>query len=165
MPTDYARFVVPQFEAALAQLTACIRVCPPEHWDATIGKYPFWHVAYHALMYVDCYLAPSNDAFVPRPQYLPAGRAELEDEFPSRHFAQSEILAYAQQLRTEVAPAINRETPATLEGPSGFAHIPITRAEHHLHSIRHIQHHTGQLSAVLRRHNIATPWVKTGWRD
>lgn len=165
MPTDYARFVVPQFEAALAQLTACIRVCPPERWEEVIGKYPFWHVAYHALMFVDCYLAPSNEAFKPRQQFLPAGRAELEEEFPSRRLAQAELLAYALQLRTQIAPAIQRETAPSLAGPSGFGHLPFNRGELHLYNLRHIQHHTGQLSAFLRRCDVSTPWVKTGWRD
>ncbi len=160
MPT-YASFIVPQFRASLTQLRACIEVCPEPHWRGTIGRYPFWHVAFHALMFVDCYLAPGNDAFVPRLEFLPAGRAELEEEFPSREMSRAELLRYADALLTEVAPGVERETEASLAGPSGFSHLPISRAELHVYNLRHVQHHTGQLSAFLRRAGVDVRWVKT----
>jgi uncharacterized damage-inducible protein DinB len=57
------------------------------------------------------------------------------------------------------------ETHKTLEGPSEFPWLPMSRAELHLYNIRHIQHHTGQLGAFLRRNGVdAGRWVKRGWR-
>ena len=43
------------------------------------------------------------------------------------------------------------ETEESLAGPSGFHWYKNTRGEMHLINIRHIPHHTGQLSAFLRR--------------
>jgi hypothetical protein len=40
----------------------------------------------------------------------------------------------------------------------------------HIYNIRHVQHHSGQLSAYLRRIGAgindpkALPWIGTGWR-
>jgi hypothetical protein len=62
------------------------------------------------------------------------------------------------------------ETADTFQGPSGFPYRPSTRGELHLYNLRHIQHHTGQLSAYLRRvdrsmnDDDALPWIGTGWR-
>ncbi|CAG0954392.1 hypothetical protein PHYC_00379 [Phycisphaerales bacterium] len=153
-----------QFQAALAMHRECLVKCPPLHWDSTIGKYPFWHVSYHTLMFVDCYLARSNESFVLRPEFFPAGRAELDEEYPSRRFTQPELLAYADILHhPQLRDTIASETAETLQGPSGFSHLPFTRAELHLYNIRHLQHHTGQLAVFLRRLGVSTGWVKAGW--
>lgn len=161
-----------QFEASLAMLTGCIEKCPPEHWDDKIAKYPFWMVAYHTLCFVDVYLSPRDedwrpiqDAAAPGGGLHPKGRAELDEEYPSRRFERGELLEYTAICRRKLAGAIAAETEATLRGPSGFAHLPFSRAELHLYNIRHVQHHTGQLSAALRRVGVDTGrWVKTGWK-
>jgi hypothetical protein len=155
-----------QFDAALAMLGEAIRACPPDRWDRPVGVYPFWHVAYHVLCFVDCYSYARNDDWIPDQRQggmHPLGRTELDVEFPSRRFEQPELLAYLATGRRLIHQALAAETDATLAGPSGFSHLPFTRAEHHLHNLRHIQHHTGQLTAFLRRENVETRWRKTGW--
>jgi hypothetical protein len=154
-----------QFEAALAMLAACIDRCPPALWDEPIGKYPFWQVAYHTLCFADCYLAPEDAAWTPQegPGGLhPRGRAELEDEYPSRRFEQAELAGYAELCLARLRQTLAAETDEALAGPSGFSWLPFTRAELHLYNLRHIQHHTGQLSAFLHRHGIETRWVRSG---
>jgi hypothetical protein len=65
--------------------------------------------------------------------------------------------------------SIASETEDSLAGASGFFWYEITRGEMHLVNIRHIQHHTGQLSAFLRRvdDRFADPhtlgWIGSGW--
>ena len=40
------------------------------------------------------------------------------------------------------------------------------RAELHVYSIRHIQHHAAQLSLRLRLDaGVAIPWIGVGWRE
>jgi hypothetical protein len=152
-----------QFEAALCMLHDCVRKCPPEHWDAQIARFTFWHVAYHTLCFVDLYLSPSDTSFEPRAIH-PLGLRELIAEFPSRRFTPEEITAYVAICRQKAVETLAAETPASLQGPSGFPRLPFSRAELHLYNIRHIQHHTGQLSAFLRRLDIHADWVSTGWR-
>jgi hypothetical protein len=161
----YQEIILSQFEAALAMLNECIRKCPPEHWDSPIAKYPFWQVAYHTLCFVDCCLAPSYEAFECRADLHPAGKAELEEEYPSRRFTQDELRRYSAICLEKLRATIAAETRETLERPSGFPWLPFSRAELHLSSIRHVQHHTGQLGALLRRAGVDTGWVKAGWRE
>jgi hypothetical protein len=156
-----------QFEAGLAMLNKCLQKCPAEHWDGVIAKYPFWQVAYHALCFVDVYLAPNDAAWAPRTEpggLHPQGRMELDEEYPSRRFAKEELTEYVAICRQKVHEALAAETGESLAGDSGFPHLRFSRAELHLYNLRHLQHHTGQLSAYLHRVGIAADWVKTGWR-
>lgn len=167
---DYLqRVLLAQYEAALAMLRECLTTCPADHWDGVIGKYPFWHVAYHTLCFADLYLSPSDKAFTPR-EIHPAGWKEFDDEYPSRRFDKDELLAYIAVIREKAVTALAAETSATLEGPSGHPYRSFSRGELHVFSIRHIQHHTGQLSAYLRRIGPefqaleCMRWVGSGWK-
>lgn len=173
MTDDIKPILAAQFEAALCMLRDCIERCPPEHWDGLIAKYPFWQVAYHTLCFVDFYLAPGDEAWEPRTGeggFHPKGRADLDDEYPSRRFTRAELLAYLALCRAKLhevlgeAPSAGRARES-LEAPSGFPRLPFSRAELHLYNMRHIQHHTGQLGAYLRRAGVDTDWVKAGWRS
>jgi hypothetical protein len=159
---DFPRLILSQFQASLQMLRNCIAACPAEHWDSPIAKYPFWMVAYHTLCFADFYLAPSADAFNPRPDFHPKGMAELNDEYPSRRFTQAELLSYTDLCLDLAQRVIPSESEATQAGPSGFPRVPLSRAELHLYNLRHIMHHTGQLSASLRRVGVDTKWVSSG---
>jgi hypothetical protein len=156
--------LIAQHHAALAMLESCVRACPDNRFDGPelIARYPFWMVVYHTLCYVDCYLCRDNDSWTPHPVFHPAGRAELEEEFPSRRFERDELLAYLELCRQRVQDLIGAESAESLAGPSGFGHLPFSRCELHLYSLRHAAHHTGQLTAFLRRAGVETRWVKTG---
>jgi len=168
--TDHLKLILrAQLEASLAMLDECLRKCPADHWDTKIANYTFWQVAYHTLCFVDVYLAPDDASWKPRQDpgapgggLHPKGRAELDEEYPSRRFDRSELLGYAAICRELIRTAIAAETEASLAGPSGFPRLKFSRAELHLYNMRHIQHHTGQLGASLRRIGVDTRWVKTG---
>jgi hypothetical protein len=156
-----------QFEAALCMLNDCLRLCPDAGWDALVAKYPFWHIAYHTLIFVDLYLTPSHGAFQFRPELHPGGWGEWDDEHPSRRFERDELLRYVAICRQKAKEIIVGETAETLAGPSGFDWLKITRAEMHLYNLRHIQHHVGGLNACLRRvePSIDPKWMRAGWRE
>ena len=65
---------------------------------------------------------------------------------------------------------LSADTPESLQGESGFSWLPFSRGEVHLYNLRHIQHHTGAMSAYVRRVGVGREdtldlrWVKTGWR-
>jgi len=155
-----------QFEAAFAMFTQCIDACPAEQWDASIAKYPLWHVAYHTLCFVDLYLSPGEKAWQPRTGtggFHPLGWTELDEEYPSRRFTKDELLAYAALLAPMIRSTIEGETPERLAGESGFSRLPFSRAELHIYALRHVQHHAGQMGAKLRTLGIdQLNWVKSG---
>ena len=159
----FKQLISDQFEASLCTLDACVAVCPPEHWEGRIGHCPFWRVAYHTLFFVDMYLSADEQSFVP-PEFdrpgvhgLPADEAEASSEVP---YLKDVVAAYIEHCRQKVRQTISAETQASLEKPSGFPWYPMSRGEHHLTSIRHIQHHAGQLCAYLRRHtDVEVDWI------
>lgn len=163
-----SRIVLNQIEAALAMLHDALATCPPEHWDGPVGKYPFWQVAYHTLCFVDLYLSPSEAAFEIRAIH-PQGMREYDEEYPSRRFEQAELLEYACFCRDKARIVLAAETPATLAGPSGHSYRKISRGELHVYNLRHLAHHTGQISAYLRRADAKFQgmdmlrWVSGGW--
>jgi uncharacterized damage-inducible protein DinB len=168
MIEHYRKWILGQFEAALWMLHECIEKCPTEHWcgpSSVIGKYEFWHVVHHTLSCTDGYLSRDEHAFQPHPTFHPAGMQDVENEYPSRRFDQSEMLEYVQFCLAKLREMIASETEQTLGGGSGFAWVEISRGELHLYNIRHLMHHTGQLSAFLRRAGAEPRWQFTGWRE
>jgi hypothetical protein len=166
--TDYLKQILSkQFEAALCMFHECVTRCPAEQWDGRVAKYPFWQVAYHTLCFVDLYLSPDEATFAFRvADFHPHGASEFDDEHPSRRFTQRELLDYVAICRAKARDVLSAETDASLQGASGFPGRPATRGELHLYNLRHIMHHTGQLSAYLRRvdPSIDPRWVGSGWR-
>ena len=154
-----------QFEAALCMLNDCIRRCPQEHWEGKIANDTFRQVTYHTLFYVDLYLSPSEAEFNLRECHQQGGD-ERSSTAVSAGLPQDETLSYLAVCRQKALSTLAAETPESLQRASGFSWLPFTRGELHLFNIRHVQHHTGQLSAYLRR--VAEDgerwWVKTGWR-
>jgi hypothetical protein len=153
-----------QYEATLWMYGDCLDKCTPELWDAKVARWPFWNVAYHTLCFADLYMSPREEAWVPR-EIHPKGMEELREEYPSRKFERVELLEYLGYCRAKALDSVGTETAETLAGPSGFAWYKVNRLEMHFVNIRHIQHHTGQLSALLRRSAIEPKWCGSGWKS
>ena len=162
--------VLGQFEAALWMLNDCISKCPPEHWSgpsSIIGKYEFWHVVHHTLTCTDEYFSINEQAIESRPEFHPAGDPDRLNEYPSRTFSKDEMLKYIALCLARLRDSLAAETDETFRGGSGFSWVKTSRAELYLYSMRHVMHHTGQLSAFLRRLNLDKDhqprWKHSGW--
>jgi uncharacterized damage-inducible protein DinB len=166
---DYIRQILAgQYGASLAMLKDCIAACAPEHWEGMIANGSFRYVAYHTLFFTDYYLSPNENAFELRDLHARGGD-EREDQL-SPGLSKEETLAYAVICREKVAPSLANETVESLQAPAGFGRRKFSRGELHIYNIRHIQHHTGQLSAYLRRvdpqriEKDSLRWIGSGWR-
>jgi hypothetical protein len=162
MMPDLPDLLRSQLLASLEMLGDCLAACPDRAWGEPVAKYPVWLVAYHTLCFADFYLSSSESAWRPSPDLHPRGIEELNDEYPSRTFTQHELLRYTEFCRRKAVDSLASETPALLDGPSGFSRLPFSRAELHLYNLRHIQHHTGQLTAFLRRFGVDIRWAPRG---
>jgi len=158
-----------QFEASICMLNQCIQTCAPVHWEGKIANATFRQIAYHTLFFVDLYLSPGEQAFKLRDLHHRGGD-EQSDTGWGTGLARDETLSYVAICRQKALETLASETLETLEHESGFSWLPFSRGELHLYNIRHVQHHTGQLSAYLRRvdrdlkDSKGLRWVKTGWR-
>lgn len=152
-----------QFEASLGMLNDCIQNCPPEHWHNKIANMEFGYVPYHTLCFVDLYLSPNLDAFELREFH----NEQDENRFKPKAdhpITQMLVSDYLQTCLKKMRETIASETESSLNLPAGFDWLTeLTRGELHIYNIRHIQHHTGALSADLRRLNINLKWGHTGW--
>ncbi|MGH2395759.1 MAG: DinB family protein [bacterium] len=163
---EYVRTILTgKFEASLCMLNDCVQKCPPEQWEGKIANSTFRQIAYHTLFFVDQYLSPSEAAFQLRDCHHRGGD-ERSSTAPSTGLTKDETLSYLAICRQKARETLASETRESLQRESGFSWLPFSRGELHLYNVRHVQHHTGQLSAHLRRivKDGERWWVKTGWR-
>jgi len=140
-----------QYHAAAAMLREAIQRCPDELWSSgTAHPNPFWHVAYHTLFYTHMYLQPSEADFKPwekhRAEYQYMGRLPSPPHRPPKigePYSKADVMEYAELCLSMIDPALDR---MDLNQPeSGFWWYQMSKLEHQLVNIRHIQHHAAQL--------------------
>ncbi len=159
-----------QYEASFCMLNACIERCSESAWNALVGETLFCQVAFHTLLFADCYLG-SNEAEVRQQPFHLSNKEffrdyeELEDRIPKLLYDKPSIQRYLEYCRHKAVQAIATETAEMLRAPCGFPYRPFSRAELHVYNIRHIQNHAAQLGLRLTiDHHLEIPWVGSGWR-
>jgi hypothetical protein len=166
----FKKSLVTQFDASLAMLEQCIAQCPDDGWEGQVGNHAFWHVAYHALFYIDFYLSPDEKSFEP-PSFYRENYESLDSKRWPPDEAVAALVPYDKQVllkfvelcRQKAQRIIAAETAESLAGPSGFWWYDIPRLQFYLNNLRHAQHHAAQLSLCLRRSSgIAIDWKSSG---
>ena len=160
-----------QFEAAFCTLNTCSDRCADASWNAPVGNQPFCQVAFHTLFFADYYLGPDEEsfrgqAFHREHEAFFGDYEQLEDREPVSLYQRAAIGEYMEHCRTKASTIIVSETAESLSGPARFERRDFSRAELHVYTIRHIQHHAAQLSLRLRLDaDQSIPWIGSGWRD
>ena len=167
LPASFREAIASQFHSNLKMLGKAIELCPASLWLAASDASPnrTWHIAYHALFYTHFYMAPSDAAFVAWPHhrtdYNFLGENHWKPGFKpqiDQPYTQAEMLEYLDFCHAEV----DRQT-AILDphAPSGFSWLPFNKLELQFYSLRHLAHHTGQISERLRSHaGLGLPWSR-----
>ena len=156
-----------QYHAALAMLRDTIESCPEDLWTDEHPTNPFWRMAYHALFYAHLYLEEREETFRPWSRHAPGA-----DDFgpplderdgsrvPLRPYGKADVLSYWAEVDAMVDGAVDGFDLHRAE--SGFHWYPVSKLEHQLVNIRHVQHHAAQLADRLRSHaGIGTRWYGT----
>lgn len=162
-----SEIIARQYHSALKMLEQAIQLCPLPLWLAASASSPnrTWHVAYHALFYVHFYLSPTEEKFAAWPshrlgyQFLgTVPRKPDESYVVDEPYSQTELLQYAEFCHREIDV---QTANLDLAAPSGFYWLPFGKLELQFYNIRHLSHHTGQLSDRLRAQaNLGVPWVR-----
>jgi hypothetical protein len=162
---DTKRLIQSQYHATLDMIEEAIRACSETLWTDTTFKNVFWYIAYDALHYTHLYLSDSLQTFVPwstgrqKDEREGASLSSGPDQQPTngKPYAKDEVLDYLAFCRRQVyetVPALD------LNAPSGFDWLPMNKLELQFYNIRHLQHHTGQLSERLRNSaDFGLHWV------
>lgn len=160
-----------QYHAALAMLRETIENCPKELWYSKEPLNAFWQVAYHTLYFTHLYLMSGEAAFRPweghqadvqHPDGIP-GPADPESALPliPEPYTKAQALAYWSFCEELVDGAVDALDLHSQE--SGFSWYQVSKLEHQIINIRHIEHHMAQLADRLRAaEGIGTRWVDAG---
>lgn len=157
-----------QYHASLAMLRDAIEQCPDEVWLNQAHTNAFWQIAYHVLFYTHLYLHDDEASFRPWAQHqrhvqYPSGVPGRQDVDPSLPrlpdpYSKAQVLELWNICDASVDEAVDRIDVNRED--SGFWWYKMSKLEHQLVNIRHIQHHTAQLMDRLRASaNLGIRWV------
>ena len=156
-----------QYHAALATLKDTIDACPEDLWTDDGPANPFWRMAYHALFYTHLYLEEREETFRPWSGHArgangfgPALDERDDTHVPLRPYRKADVLSYWSQVDGMVDGAVDGLDLHRTD--SGFDWYPMSKLEHQIVNIRHVQHHAAQLADRLRNQaGLGTRWYGT----
>jgi hypothetical protein len=145
-----------QFGAAIDMFENALRSCPDGLWTEPLWNDPqlgtglseYWYVAYHALFWLDLYLAGTVDGFTP-PAPFDLNELDLAGLLPERQFTRDELLAYLEYNRRKCRITIRNLTDKQARQVCTFPWAELSYLELLLDNLRHVQEHAAQLSMLL----------------
>jgi hypothetical protein len=157
-----------QYHACLAMLQDAIEKCPESLWYDRQPTNAYWQVAYHALFFAHLYMGQDLESFVPWPEHQRdsqnedgiAGPPDPTSTLPliPRPYTKDQALRYWALCDDMVDRAVDALDLRRKD--SGFHWYKMSKVEHQLVNLRHIQHHTAQLMDRLRAaENVGVKWV------
>jgi hypothetical protein len=169
MSTAWNQILWGQLGAALDMLENAIVACPDELWSdlskkptwVSNGVVGFWYVAYHTLFYLDLGLSGGvEEGFAPP---APFDLKELDPAglLPDRPYTKDALRAYVGHCRKKCRATLAALTEENAKQPCRWGKFDLSFAELMLYTMRHVQHHTGQLNLMLRQQTASAPrWVR-----
>ncbi|MEO8512773.1 MAG: DinB family protein [Ignavibacteria bacterium] len=145
-----------QFGAALDMFENSLQKCPASLWD---DGNKFWYNAYHCLFFTDYDLTTDPENFHP-PEPYTLSEFDPSGIMPERIYTKEELIAYIRHCREKCRKLIGSRTEDISDMRWSNQRRNYSMIEHLLHSIRHVQHHTGQLNLMLGKVDHSLPiWV------
>lgn len=162
---DIKASLIGQYKAGLSMLKNCIEICPDELY--TGGEHPrnFWRIAYHALFYTHYYLNQDIDDHTHWEKERQSCAELWADENAPilEPYTKDELLSYLNWMAEWVENQVN-----SLDLEREDTGIPwyknMTKLEHQILNIRHLQGHVGQLSELLMAQGHEPEW-HSRWKD
>jgi hypothetical protein len=158
-----------QFGAAIDMLENALVVCPASLWNERLWREPpppefppqfaeFWYVTFHALVWLDQYLAgvPEEDFAPPAP--FAQGVLDSLEAAPERPYTKEELHAYLMSVRQKCHATLVALTDEQARQPVEYPWSEgqsVSYLELQLYNMRHVQEHAAQLSLFLGQHAIA----------
>ncbi|PRX54254.1 DinB family protein [Flagellimonas meridianipacifica] len=154
-----------QFGASIDMLLNAIEACPETlYWN----NKRFFYTAYHVAVFLDYYLTLPPTDFEPQLPFTIVEQENmpeeaLDDVLPNEHYPQEQLLDYLKLSKKKCHSVITgleeNGNPRFVEdvevGKMDYSLIEIL-----LYNLRHVQHHSAQLNAILRKEGLDPPkWV------
>ena len=152
-----------QYIASLQMLKKSIEHCPDALWNDNKYTNFFWQVIYHTLHYTNLYLSKNEESFKPWEKHIDNWHLfehlnnKLNRKAETFQYSKSELMEYATLIADHVE---NRIIEEELNEHSGFEWLPMNKLQLHLYTLRHLQHHIGQVNERLRQYGIlGLTWI------
>ncbi len=164
--TDALRTILKsQYHAALEMLGEAIEKCSHDLWTSDAYPNRFWQVAYHAVFFTHLYLQPDESHF--RQWDMHREESQFLGSLPwppyrapksGKPYTKAQVAEYLRVCDSMVDGALDR---IDLQSPdSGFWWYRMSKLEHQMVNLRHVQHHVAQLLDRLRtREGVGVHWV------
>lgn len=157
-----------QYHAALVMLKQTIAQCPEELWAGGDASVAFWRVVYHTLFFTHLYLQPDVASFRPWEHHRDQHECLGELPYPpygqpaiGEPYTRSQLLEYWRLCDGLVDNAVDQLDIDAAE--CGFPWYKLSKLEHQINNIRHIQHHAALLAGRLRHaRGTDVAWVGFG---
>jgi uncharacterized damage-inducible protein DinB len=161
-----------RFGATIDMLENALLACPSTHWhgllwnDPEAPGYPtFWSITHHTLFWLDFYLTGSLEGFAPPTPFTIDDELAPVRVLPEQPYTRDELHAYLVNLRKKCQTTMTGLSDEKARQPVHFPWLgesPMSFLALLLHTMRHVQEHTAQLSLFLGQHaipNEALDWV------
>lgn len=166
MDSAWKAIIWHQFGAAIDMLENALRACPDELWQERLYDEPllpgiaeFWYIGYHALFWLDFYLAETAEGFEP-PAPFTLSEFDPAGALPPRVYTKDELQTYLAHGRNKCQARLETlaDEMAIQRVRPDFPEMSV--AELLLYNMRHIQEHAAQLSLFLGQKVGSAPgWV------
>ena len=154
MDIDWRTIIWQQFGAAIDTLDDSIKLCPDHLWTAVLWKDAedarfgqFWFVAYHAVFWIDLYLAGYNEGFLPPAPFV---RGRL----PEQPYTKEQVQSYLAGCRRKCQSTIEGLTEERASQICKFDWVEASFVEMQLYCMRHVQEHAAHLSLLLSQNGV-----------
>jgi len=147
-----------QYHAALAMLRDGIERCPDDLWTSPAHRNAPWQVAYHTLFFTHLYAQVDEAAFRPWEGHVRdvqhadgiAGPPDPTSKLPllPDPYTRDQVLAYWRFCDEMIDDAVDAMDLTAEE--SGFHWYKVSKLEHQLINIRHLQHGAAQVADRVR---------------
>lgn len=150
-----------QYGAGLKMLRQGIVRCPDEMWLEGTHPRTTWRICFHAVFFTHLYLMPSSKDFVKFRKTLRDCAVLWGSPKVREPYSKQEVLDYLDMVLGSMPGWVDALDLSGSE--SGFSYYPnMSKMEHQLVNIRHLQGHVGQLSELLMMRGIETDWMSSG---
>ncbi len=147
-----------QYHASLAMLNEAIDLCPQEAWFDDEHTNSVWQIAYHTLFFAHLYMQLDEASFRPWEHHQSevqhpdgiAGPRDPNSPLPllPNPYTKEQVLDYwrfCDRMVDEWLEAMDLLSPE-----SGFYWYKVSKLEHQIINIRHIQHGVAQITDRVR---------------
>lgn len=158
---EVSEMVWSQFGASVTMLRRAIELCPTPLWERPSDAMGYWYLAYHTLFFVDHDLHDADASF--ESPWFDRFEYELKELPPpyEKAYSKEDLLAYLDQCLTKARQVLSSLGRGESPDLRGGRRVGLRPLEVMLYTLRHVQHHTAQMNALLRSEGVEPPrWVR-----